>query len=77
MKENKKIIGFSILILFSLFGFILQVFIFQYPDGIVGFLVCVSCVMLFLTSIIKLCQLSKKFKSFFQELIEVLFFWTP
>ncbi len=55
MKKQTKINLCIILLLIGLLSFILQVFIFEAPDGAIGFLLCLISVYLIIGSIIKLC----------------------
>lgn len=50
--------------------FILQIFVFEYPDGFTGYLVC----LLTIISFIKLFRLSKSFRKFLKEIL-LLGFW--
>lgn len=74
MSQKTKINICFLLLIIGLTSFILQVFIFSYPDGFFGFLLCLTSIYLILGSIIKLCQLSTKFKNCFFEFIDLLFF---
>jgi len=74
MDRNKQIICCVLLLLFGLTGFILQVFTFEFPDGIFGFLFCLMCVYFIIGSIIKLGKLSDKWKNAFFEIFDLLFF---
>ena len=76
MSEKNKIILYTILLLLGLSIFILQIFVFEYPDGILGFIVCLISIYLVLGSIMKLCKLSKKFKNVLKNTIDILF-WLP
>ncbi len=74
MKKQTKINLCIILLLIGLLSFILQVFIFEAPDGTIGFLLCLISVYLIIGSIIKLCQLSTKIKTQVFDILDLLFF---
>lgn len=57
MKNNtKRIILYTLMFVVSLLYFVLFVFIFQAPNGIIGCLLCMISVWCIITSIIKLFQ---------------------
>ncbi len=74
MKKQTKINLCIVLLLIGLLSFILQVFIFEAPDGIIGFLLCLISVYLIIGSIIKLCQLSTNIKARVFDILDLLFF---
>ncbi len=74
MKRNKQIILCAIILVLGLLGFILQVFVFAYPDGILGFFLCLIFIYLIIGSILKLCKLSKLFKNSLLDVLDLLFF---
>ena len=74
MKKQTKINLCIILLIVGLLTFILQVFVFESPDGIMGFLLCLISIYLIIGSIIKLCQLSQKIKSSIFDILDLLFF---
>lgn len=74
MKRENQIILCIALLIVGLLGFILQVFVFEAPDGILGFLLCLCSIYLILGSIIKLCKLSNRFKETLFTSIDFLFF---
>ncbi len=73
MTNKNKIRGLFLLLILSLTIFILQVFIFQKPDGNIGLLLCITCALGIIISIIKLYQLSSTFKKILQSLMDNLF----
>lgn len=73
MSEMKQKLIFGILLILGLTIFISQVFIFQAPDGVLGFLICVVSVELIIISLIKLCKLSKQFRKDFARFLDLLF----
>lgn len=52
--------------------FNLQVFVFENPDGFIGYLVCLFSVLLTIISFIKLYQASKTFRGFIKNILEML-----
>ena len=63
MTKTKKILIYGIDLAVGLAVFILEVFIFQKPDGFLGLLICFASLFMIFISIIKLCVLSEKFKN--------------
>ncbi len=55
--------------------FILQIFVFEYPDGFIGYLVCTFSALLTILSFMKLFQISKSFRKFLTEILDLLWFW--
>lgn len=76
INKQNKIIIYSILLALGITIFILELFIFQKPDGILGLTICIISIYLILGSIIKLCKLSSKFENTFLSLLDILF-WLP
>lgn len=74
MKKQAKINLCIILLLIGLLSFILQLFVFEAPNGIIGFLLCLISIYLIIGSIIKLCQLSTKIKNSIFNILDLLFF---
>ncbi len=74
MRKQTKINLCIVLLAIGLLTFILQVFVFEAPDGIIGFLLCLISIYLIIGSIIKLCQLSKKIKNSIFDILDLLFF---
>lgn len=71
-KLNKKTV-YGLLLVISLLGFILQIFIFEKPDGNFGMILCMIETGLITSSTVRLCQLSKEFRDGFQKFIKVVF----
>lgn len=76
MNRNKKLILYGAMLLVGLLVFILEIFVFQKPDGILGLLICIASVLMVLGSIIKLCIMSPKFENSFLTALDI-FFWLP
>jgi len=74
MKKQTKINLCIVLLIIGLLSFVLQIFVFEAPDGIIGFLLCLVSVYLIIGSIIKLCQLSTKVKNSLFDILDLLFF---
>mgnify|MGYP001138646897 CR=1 FL=1 len=62
------------LFVMGVLSFTLQIFVFESPDGIIGFLLCLASIYLMMGSIIKLCQLSTKIKNTILDILDLLFF---
>lgn len=76
MTKKKKLILYGIVLFMGLLSFILQIFVFQKPNGTLGFAICVISVLMILVSILKLCILSPKFQNSFLAALDV-FTWLP
>ncbi len=76
MNRNKKLILYGAILLIGLLVFILEIFVFQKPDGILGLIICIISVLMILGSIIKLCIMSPKFENSFLTALDI-FFWLP
>lgn len=74
MKKQTKINLCIILLIMGITSFILQLFVFEAPNGIFGFLLCLTSIYLIIGSIIKLCQLSTKIKNSIFDILDLLFF---
>lgn len=74
MKRENQIILCSVLLAIGLIGFILQIFVFEAPNGALGFILCLLNIYLIIGSIIKLCQISKRFKNSLLDILDLLFF---
>lgn len=74
MKKKNKIILCLILLIIGLLGFNLQIFVFEAPNGILGFILCLFNVYLIIGSVIKLCKLSEKIKNNILDVLDLLFF---
>ncbi len=74
MKRQTKINLCVVLFLICLLSLTLQLFVFEAPDGSIGFLLCLISIYLIIGSIIKLCQLSNKIKNSIFDILDLLFF---
>lgn len=70
---KKSIILHLTLLIVALAIFILQIFVFQQPDGFFGMILCIVCILAVLFSTIKLCMISEKFENTFWALVEMVF----
>ncbi len=68
---NKKTVLYAILLLVGFITFILQVFIFEAPDGNLGFVICMASVVMIVVSVIRMAQLNKKIREFMKEFINL------
>ena len=69
---KKKIIIYSLLLSLGLLIFIFQLFVFEAPDGILGFIICLTSIYLIIGSLIMLCKTSPSFKDMLLALIELI-----
>ena len=76
MGRKKKLILYGTMLAVGLLVFILEVFVFQKPDGIWGLAICIASILTVLGSIVKLCRLSPRFEDSFLAMLD-LFFWLP
>lgn len=81
MKTNKKLASknektkemiYFLLGTLGILLFILQIFVFESPDGFFGYLVCLFSTLLTILSFIKLYKISKTFRSYLKALLEWL-----
>lgn len=75
MNDKSKKLIYGLLAILGIIIFILQIFVFEKPDGLVGFLLWLICIWIVITSLIRLVQLSKKIHAFFINLLDILFGW--
>lgn len=73
---KKKIFFYSLIFLIGLITFILEIFIFQKPDGALGLIICILSLIMIFGGAVKLCKLSKKFENSFISALDI-FFWLP
>ncbi len=76
MEKKKKFIIYMVLLSISVISFVLQIFVFEKPNGILGLILCLVSIYLAIGSVIKLCKLSERFKGFFIGFVDLLF-WLP
>ena len=76
MSKKQKLILYGALLSLSILVFVLEIFVFQKPNGMLGFLICMASIYLSLGSMIKLVILSERFKNEILNLIDLLF-WLP
>jgi len=75
MTDNKKKIIYSAMLLIGLAVFILEVFVFQKPDGVLGFIICLTSIYMIGIGIFKLCKLSEKFGKNLLDLLDCFSIW--
>ena len=76
MDRSKKLWLYTAMLLVGLAGFVLELFVFQKPDGILGLIICITSILMILGRIVKLCRLSPKFEDSFITALDI-FFWLP
>jgi len=76
MDRSKKLLLYTVMLLIGLAAFVLEIFVFQKPDGILGLIICITSILMIIGSIVKLCRLSPKFEDSFIKVLDI-FFWLP
>ena len=76
MNRKQKLVLYGILLALGVLTFVLEIFVFQKPSGVLGFLICMASIYLSLGSMIKLAILSEHFKEGLLNFIDLLF-WLP
>ena len=56
MDRSKKLLLYTAMLLVGLIVFVLEIFVFQKPDGILGLIICITSILMILGSIVKLCR---------------------
>ena len=74
MKNETKNSIYGLLLVIGLAIFILQLFIFEAPNGVLGFLLCLFSIYLIVGSTIGLCKINKNFKNQIPSFLDILFF---
>lgn len=74
MKKQTKINICFLLLALGVTSFVLQLFVFEAPDGVVGFFLCLTSIYLIMGSIFKLCKLSTNIKNSIFDILDLLFF---
>ncbi len=74
MKKQTQINICFMLLVIGLTSFILQLFVFEAPNGNIGLLLCLTSIAFIIGSIIKLCQLSESIKNVILSILDALFF---
>lgn len=70
-EKTKKILAYSVLFTAALAYYILAVFVFQSPDGIIGYLLCMASLCTVFASVIRLYQLTSG-KGFAEAVIDTI-----
>ncbi len=73
MNKKTKMILYGIFLSILLTIFILQIFVFESPDGNLGLLLCMTCTGGITYCTFSLYRLSESFRSFLKTLINVMF----
>ena len=76
MSKNKKLWLYGSILFIGLSVFILEIFVFQKPDGILGLLICLTSLAMIFGSIVKLCKLSSRFADSLLAALDI-FSWLP
>lgn len=73
---KRKIFFYSLVTIIGLIIFILEIFVFQKPDGAIGLIICITSLIMSFGGAVKLCKLSEKFENSFISALDI-FFWLP
>ncbi|MCH5296131.1 MAG: hypothetical protein J1E85_00510 [Ruminococcus sp.] len=76
MSVNKKKLICILTAIIGLAVFILELFVFQKPDGFWGLIICLASVYLMIGGVIGYCKYSGNFGGTLGNLLEILF-WLP
>ncbi|MGM9941513.1 MAG: hypothetical protein ACI32N_05925 [Bulleidia sp.] len=76
MPKKKKQLLYAVTLTAGLISFILQIFVFQKPDGTIGFILCDVSILMILISIIRLCAFSHAFRNGFLTFLDAIT-WIP
>ena len=76
MTKRKKMVLYGALLVVGILVFVLEIFVFQKPDGILGLAICIASILTVLGSLAKLCKMSPKFEDSFLAALDILF-WLP
>jgi len=73
---KKKLFFYGLMLLVGLLVFILEIFVFQKPDGAAGLIICIISIIMIFGGAVKLCKLSERFQNSFISVLDI-FFWLP
>ena len=76
MSRKKKLVLYGTVLILGLLIFILEIFVFQKPDGVLGLLICIVSILMIFGGVVKLCLLSRRFENSFLAMLDILF-WLP
>lgn len=74
MSKKGRILLYGAILVLGLLVFVLEIFVFQKPDGFWGLMICIISLLMIFIGIIKLCQASEKFKSEFWKALDIFSF---
>lgn len=74
MTKRGRLLLYGSMLTVGLIAFILEIFVFQKPDGVIGLLICIASILMIFTSTVKLCRMSEKFKNGFFEVLDIFLF---
>ena len=76
MSKTKKIIIFGLMAFLGILLFLLEVFVFQWPNNVLGFIIASVLALSAIFGILGLCSLSAKFRDSLLVFLEFLG-WIP
>lgn len=74
MSKKGHILLYGAMLVLGLLAFVLEIFVFQKPDGFWGLMICIISLLMISIGIIKLCQASEKFESGFWNALDIFSF---
>lgn len=76
MTRQKKLLVYGAILVIGLLIFVLELFVFQKPDGVLGLVICIISMLMIFVSVVKLCRMSPKFENSFLAALDILS-WLP
>lgn len=74
MSIKKRVALYATILIIGLLTFVLEIFVFQKPDGVLGLLICIVSIFMTFGGAVKLCKISKRFENSFISMLDILFF---
>lgn len=72
LSRKKQLLFYWLIFLLGLLAFILEIFVFQKPDGVLGLVICLASLFSIIFGSYKLCRSSEKIKNFFIHALDIL-----
>ena len=76
MADKKRLVLYFSIFLVGLLTFILEIFVFQKPDGALGLVISILSIFMIYGGAVKLCKMSSKLRDTFICALDILF-WLP
>lgn len=71
----KKTLLWLTLLFIGVITLILQLFVFEAPNGVLGFIICMASIYLVIGALIKLYKINDTAKMIIKAFFQALFFW--